>query len=332
MNHANTRLRAMHPKVLLDSNIWRYVVDAREQGRLIHAARHSSTRVQVAPAIVFEALRLRDISLRNQLIALMTNRAFDRMMPEAFSEIMEILAEIGRLRPQWLRKEPDTAFFDRSRKDWSRKTGGFWVRCADTPDLEAGYIAQSEGSTLKRAGEEIKNARKEMIEARWKANPPLDEIRAGLHYPLEGWNGELVEAWRLESLNGLTYALSRPGHPYRDWLSPFLELDTGLLKSAGWVEFWMHAADVKAVPRQWIRWGHAFAQRFRKVTAGSGGDNQLFSYLLDTDMVITADKGFVDILEACRPFSPCGLPVGRLVPGGHHGVEAMLGALEEINR
>ncbi|WP_322886030.1 hypothetical protein U8C32_29400 (plasmid) [Sinorhizobium medicae] len=83
-------------RVLLDSNLWRYIVDVGLQGRLLQAARHGSVVVQIAPAIVYEALRLRDVPLRNRLVALMTNRSFHRLMPEAYSETMEILDEISQ--------------------------------------------------------------------------------------------------------------------------------------------------------------------------------------------------------------------------------------------
>jgi hypothetical protein len=46
---------------------------------------------------------------------------------------------------------------------------------------------------------------------------------------------------------------------------------------------------------------HSFAQRFRKVTGGPDADNQLFTYVLDTDVVISADKAFLAILDECRP-------------------------------
>lgn len=311
-------------RVLLDSNIWRYVLDAGEQGRLLRAARAAGNKVQIAPAVVFEALRLGDIPTRNRLIALMTNRSLVRLMPEAYSETMEILEEVRRLRPEWLRPRPDEIFFLRSRNDWSRKMGGFWVRCAETPDKEADYVKAMEGSLLEAAAEGIRGMRKEMMEIGWKKNPSMDKTFAALPRPVKGWNGEQVEAWRVESLAGVTYALSQQAHPYRDWLSPFIELDRGLLRHADWIEFWMHGTSASALPRQWLRWGHSFSQRFRKVSPGSGGDNQLFTYLPDTDVLVTADKVFVDIVEECRPFAPCPLPACRLVPAGAIGVGMVL--------
>lgn len=314
-------------RVLLDSNVWRYVLDAGAQGALMRAASNRSVKVQVAPAVVYEALRLRDFPLRDRLIALMTNQRFERLMPEAYSESMEILSEVRRLRPDWLRPLPDQQFFIRSRNDWSRKMGGFWVRCSRSPDKEALHLQAAEGPLLKQAAKQIKDARREMMQVGWKANPSMDKTLASPLHPVPGWNGEMVEAWRIESWNGVTYALSRPGHPYRDWISPFVELDDGLLSSAAWVEFWLHHASAEALGRQWLRWAHSFAQRFRKVTDGSGADNQLFTYLLETDVVITADKAFLAILEECRPYAPASLPVGHLVPAGAIGVESMLSIL-----
>lgn len=318
----------MTSRFLLDSNIWRYVLDAGAQGALLRAANSRSITVQVAPAVAYEALRLRDVPLRDRLIALMTNHRFERLMPEAYSESMEILGEVRRLRPEWLRPSPDQRFFTRSRNDWSRKMGGFWVRCARSPETEALRVQMAEGSLLKQAAEQIRDARKEMMEVGWKANPSMDKTLASPLHPIAGWNGEMVEAWRIESWNGVTYALSRPGHAYRDWISPFVELDDGLLNSAAWVEFWLHLVSAEALGRQWMRWAHSFAQRFRKVTDGSGADNQLFTYLLETDVVISADKAFLAILDECRPFAPRSLPVGRLVPAGTPGVEAVLSILQ----
>ena len=73
-----------------------------------------------------------------------------------------------------------------------------------------------------------------------------------------------------------------------------------------------------------MRWAHSFSQRFRKVTSGSPGDNQLFAYLLETDVVITADKVFLDILEACRGDSPCTLPEGKRISANREGVVALI--------
>jgi hypothetical protein len=139
-----TRRQKDRKRVLLDSNVWRYVADMRSQGALLQVACRSAYDVQIAPVVVYEALRLKDASVRAALIRLMTNRRFHRMMPEAYSESMEILQEIKRVQPDLLRDKPDLHRFNREKKDWMRKAGGFWDRCVCSPERQAGFVGQAE--------------------------------------------------------------------------------------------------------------------------------------------------------------------------------------------
>lgn len=314
-------------RALLDTNIWRYVVDDRAQGALILAARDGSHDVQIAPGVLYETLRLNDVPLRASLVRLMTNPSFHRLMPEAYSESMEILQEIERVRPDWLREEPDLRFFTRLTKDWTRKTGGFWVRCERSPDSEARYVSQMEGDLMERAKSQVQEARAEMMDGGWKINPPMNKTLGGFDFPVPGWRGDMVEAWQIDSLVGMTYGLTRRGNAYRDWIAPFVELDDGLLRSAAWGEFWLYLVDKGRLPRQWLRWAHSFAQRFRKVTPGSAGDTQLSTYLVETDVVVTADKALLAILEELRRYAPHRLPEGKLVPAGAPEVATLLAML-----
>ena len=107
-----TRKRKDRKRVLLDSNVWRYLVDNRSQGALLQVARDGAYDVQIAPGVLYEALRLKDASLRATLVRLMTNRRFHRLMPEAYSESMEILQEIKRVQPDLLCDKPDLHWFN----------------------------------------------------------------------------------------------------------------------------------------------------------------------------------------------------------------------------
>ena len=86
-------------RVLLNTNIWRYVVDAKAVGALLSLARGRTYQVQIAPAVLYETLRLGDHALRDAIVKIMTNDRFTRLMTEAYSESMEILREIKRARP-----------------------------------------------------------------------------------------------------------------------------------------------------------------------------------------------------------------------------------------
>lgn len=309
--------------MLLDSNVWRYVVDEKANGALLNFARNGRFEILIAPAVLYEALRLKDALLRNTLIQLMTHRAFFRPMPEAYSEAMEILDEIKSLRPAWLRDEPDLQFFSRLEADWRKKTGGFWVRCKRWPEREAELVCSSERDTMSQAHAQAKTARLEIMKSNWKRNPPMDKTYAMFQSPVAGWKGDEFEAWRMDALTSLTFALKQTEGAYYDWLAPFIKLDAGLLESGDWTAFWVYDADKSRVPRQWLRWAFSFAQRFRTTTPGTPADSQLSTYFLESDLVVTADQALLEILEEVRPYAPCKLPFGHLIPGGTAGVQSL---------
>jgi hypothetical protein len=148
--------------------------------------------------------------------------------------------------------------------------------------------------------------------------PPLNEQFESV----AGRQGHF-EAWRLRSLK-LVSNMILERHAYHDWLTPFIKFDGLLIYRAQWEEFWLHSADKSALPRQWLRWAFSFAQRFRKITSGTPCDEQLSMYFLETDMVVTADKALLDVLEECRPYAPCRLPDAQLISAGARGVEHLL--------
>jgi hypothetical protein len=318
-----TRKPAGRKRVLLDSNVWRYVVDNRSQESLIQVARRGAYDVQIAPAVLYEALRLKDALLRDTLVRLMTNCSFHRLMPEAYSESVEILQEIKRVKPSLLRDKPDVHGFNRAKKDWVRKRGGFWDRCARSPQREAGFISQLDRGMMQDAREQSALARKKAIDTGRRRLPPIDDWLEDLGDFVSAWRGNPVEGWRLKSLKSVANMILLR-HAFEDWLTPYIKFDGLLLHKAEWVEFWLRLADKSALPRQWLRWAFSFVQQFRKITPGTPCDEQLSTYFLETDVLVTADKGLLDILEECRPHAPCRLPDAQLISAGAYGVEHLL--------
>ena len=89
--------------MLLDSNVWRGLADS---GLWLSAAaicRKRHLRLQVAPSVVYEALRSADPALRQSLCALLTQAQWARLMPEAYYEAMEFTSEAARLQPSSIR-------------------------------------------------------------------------------------------------------------------------------------------------------------------------------------------------------------------------------------
>jgi len=182
---------------LLDTNVWRYLVDAEQVDRLMAAVKQRRARVVVAPAVVYELLRTRDAVLRRRLIRAVTLGTWDRLMTEAFEESQAIVAVIRRRRPGWLKPEPDLAAFYRLRADW-KGNFGFWRRARRSPSLEGRFIRELEGDVFSRASAEARQSRADFEAFQFHAMK-LTGWSARPRYPMPGWNGTDVEPWRFQT-------------------------------------------------------------------------------------------------------------------------------------
>lgn len=309
--------------ILLDSNVWRYIVDADAVVEVKRAARKSKNRLCVPPSVLYEALVTGDVDLRQRLVCSMTEPEWLRLMPEAFEEAAEIRIEIERLRPQWIRTTADLNLFRRVRYDWKRRNGGFWDRVRNDPERERRLAIDDDV---------LDSARLEAISARDEArtfNPewqrqPLTGLRGAVHAPVAGWNGKEVDWWRWNSLLSFQFALTRRHHPYNEWLNWKINLDLISFDNESLTRFWLHEAEEAKVPRQWLRSAFDFQQRFRKVNAGTPADNQLGTYLVDVDLFLSADNNMVHFAKRCRSEGPFQIAKSTLVPAGDKAVTSVL--------
>lgn len=89
-------------RVLLDSNVWRYVLDRGLEDELARLAATRAARIQVAPITVYEALGASDQALRKRLCRVMARGCWDRLMPEVYYECLEVRRAIEKHQPTWL--------------------------------------------------------------------------------------------------------------------------------------------------------------------------------------------------------------------------------------
>ena len=124
LNFGTSRLR-----VLLDINIWNYFALHSSAKALRTAAECGGVSVIVAPSMLYEALRVKSTEDRAARAKLITGPRWTRLMPEAFSESWELMAEVRRCHPEWLTEKGDRQFTQMLRHDWRRTKSGFW-NCA----------------------------------------------------------------------------------------------------------------------------------------------------------------------------------------------------------
>jgi hypothetical protein len=185
------------PRMLLDTNVWRALIDAGGIESVRMTAKRLRANVLVAPGVVYEILRTPDPELRRRQIHAVTLQSWTRLMTEVFSECEDVRAVISARRPEWLLAKPDLAAFHRLRADWAGGRG-FWQRARRDPQREAGYVAALEGDVFSIARQEARDRRARMSHLQydsvtlkgWTSRPPRHE---------PGWDGTEVDVWRVMS-------------------------------------------------------------------------------------------------------------------------------------
>lgn len=312
---------------LLDSNIWRYLVDARAVESVRKAAKVHDAAIVACPAVVYECLRVGDPLRRRAFAKALTHTEWLRPMPEAFVEAEELRAAINALRPEWLMSKPNLMAWTKNRSDWH---GGFWRRVRTEPSRMSRIIADLGDGVLAAARKESVRRRDEARILRHTTSTlTLDNARAWYALPQPGWDGEPFEAWRgVSELRWWYDLIVTPRQTVLDWLGSWLDLRRLRDDRDGWVTFWTREVSKEQVPREWLRWAIAEVQSLRKTNAGTPVDNQITSYLADYDFFVTADRVFVDCIELIRQYSPIPLARISISPAGDDAVLHVLRLIE----
>jgi hypothetical protein len=319
------------PKVLLDSNVWRYIADFGDLASLEQTCGASGIEIVVAPALVFEARGLLDDVTRKKILALLSLPAWARLMPEAYLEAEEVKAIVRRHRPEWVIANPDLTEVNRLRHDW-QSPDGFWARAANDTALRVTDESVRNDREHELARQESKDIRQRVV-GRKESLPSNLHLR-GVVYPLppEAPGGEerFVEYWRVPSLHHLREELAIYTSPYREWLDAEIDVAALISSTDSMTRLWFVEIGIEEAPRQWTRGAFECLQAYHKVTAGTPGDSQLSSHLVDVDAVVSADRNFVRFAQKCREDAPFALAQPYLICGGPDSVTELLELLGKI--
>jgi hypothetical protein len=304
-------------KVLLDSNIWRYLADADAIKDLELIVSESEVELVVVPALIFEVNGLKDHTLRKKILRMLANPRWTRIMPEAFLEAEEIKNIVQKFRAEWIIPDPELSEVIKSKRDWECLENGFWSRAAN--DIESPATDESMRGELehKLSRIESKEIRQRMFDGKFTLPSPFNLQQAyGIPQAnTPGYKGEPVEYWRVPSLYHIQAELDIYASPYREWIDS--EIDILQIKAfpESLAELWYYEISPQDSPRQWIRGAFEFLQSFYKVTPGTPVDSQLSSHLLDVDVVMSADRNFIRFAKKCREDAPFPIAQTYLVSG-----------------
>jgi hypothetical protein len=321
----------MSVKVLLDSNVWRYVANQNAGGALEQCALKSDVQLVVVPALVFEARGLKDDPVRKAILKLLAHPAWTRLMPEAFLEAQEIKTTIRRFRPEWLIPRPNLTQVNALELDWRREDGGFWSRAHNDiapPVTNESLRGEREQDLARQESQEI---RKRVLERKQVLGSiSLREVYGVPPSALPGWQRNAIEYWRVPSLYHIQTELAVYASPYREWLDSEIDVAAIAASPESLTKLWYYEITPNDAPRQWVRGAFELLQAFHKVTSGNPADSQLSAHLVDVDVLVSADQNFVRFAEKSRADAPFTLAQAHLVAGGEKAVSELLALVARL--
>lgn len=309
-------------RLLLDTNVWSRLIDRGAGEDFYRYAKADKIEVVIAPATLLELLRTPDRSNRRKRVRLVCRSRWTRLPTEAESEAAELVAEIRRLRPRWLRQEPDHQQLAKLHNLWRHQ---IWNAArADTAAIvkaAASHAAPEKEALLRDQREQQQSWRADRFLLSVDEVPRrLQEVVVAPHKAAEAWAiargwrpGTRVAPWRFQALDIFYEALfvaprrsQRTGEhtTYADWVGSYLNLEKVARERRELGELLLYAADPAVMSRNWLRWAVHFAQHANRIGIGNPVDAQHAPYLFDADVFITADKRLARILEVVRPSAP----------------------------
>lgn len=315
--------------VYLDTNVYSYLLEAREVRQARDYFRKIAATILVSDTVILETARVpkrNERQRRLKAVRTVSNVRIDP--PTPYREAIEILNEIRRCRPTWLESKPDESMVKKclrlNRRNWND------FKYNSLPDPAVGlpeYLRDAEPATNTfLAGQ--RQIRQALLQ------DEALEVRAGsseLQQYLES-AGQTARYWRLQS--AAVWARALNGHAamrdYKDFLGPYL---AGPIGREEWDLFWVRDVNDNAMPVGRLRSTIEFHQFTAKVSHGNPMDTDHGVHLADCDLLLTCDKEFSKVLNLVTQEGVPGARLGRPVlvsrRSGYSALEAIIGALEE---
>ncbi|WP_405901810.1 hypothetical protein OG696_41090 [Streptomyces sp. NBC_00656] len=319
-------------RIMLDNNIWSYLGDKRA-GKQFRALAHSlGHRVVTAPSVLLEVLQHPRSDIRAAIIEAITTATDERLRSEADREGAEVISEVRRLHPEWLRAVPDTGREATWRTYWTKRV---WREAVEHHErLRVAEPARRTARTVQLLVDNQKEQQEVWREGKFNLRDlsmitlsPSEETTAEQQ---AGWvPGEKIAAWRpysqevywLAFWTGRRAALTHEDTTYADWVGARVDLHAMCASREAFNRFWLYEVEATHMPRTWLRWAADTVQADMKITNGNPIDVQHAAYLPDCEVFLTADKNFVRVLDRIADQAP--VPVGRahrVAPAAHGGI------------
>ncbi|TCC32042.1 hypothetical protein [Kribbella speibonae] len=311
-------------RLILDTNLWSDIGDEGVASEFDDFVSRRKLEVLVPPSILIEVCRLSVRELRDPIVRALAVGPRRRLPTEAESESAELVAEIRRLRPDWMRKMPNTAKVAALNAFWTRQV---WRTALI--DSQRIYDYELGGRRLHDDLMKVQQSeRSQLLQSNFSLRPltalEVSEGTAGFGREPGGWPDEPIEAWRMSSFELYWHqlvkiagraVLTKEDTTSADWVGAYVDLSRLRRSMSDFLHLWAYEVDLLSMPRNWVRWAVNVMQVGEKVTGGNPSDEQHSAYLLDCDRFLTADQRYASVLRAVREDAPFEMAEPTVVSG-----------------
>ena len=279
-------------QLYFDTNIYSFIREKREMAQVADVLAAHPCVLVASSANLFEMFAIEDRSKQAQEVGVLVGLAdeFERH-PDSWLHAFELRGEIKRLRPKWFRpvvsKRRIRGFLKGHQELWKEAKTGILpphgAFAAFKRDFEVG-VAQSP------------TAQKDLRQ---------DILSSQTDYALVSSSGRVISVdttdpetyWRVDCFL-VWYEAIEGGNPasrdYADWLAPYSR--RGCFREDSYPTFWLTEARGEAVPLNRLTGLVAYYQLLRKISHGNAVDQLHSGHWLRSDLFVTADKAYHQVL------------------------------------
>lgn len=298
-------------RLILDTNLWSYIGETDQGDDYATLEDRYEIMTVVPPSILLEVMRHPVPAIRDRIVDAMTNRRREHPLPEARQQSDELVQAIQRLRRHWIRGRPKSDRMPPLENFWKKR---IWQEARSDPDSLSLRVREDPESSIDDSLYEQQRATKAgYLDSNVELN--LSDLWVDVHastFPglSIGWEAEKVEWWRAEMSvfywhNLVTRRRQQAWDlTWVDWVEPWVNLEAMSRDRADYNLFWYRDLTIRDVARSWLAHAVSYMQLATKLGRGNAADAQHSSYLVNADLFVSADKRYIQTLEAVRPFSP----------------------------
>jgi hypothetical protein len=279
-------------RLYFDTNIYSFI---RARNELAQVARllvaHSCTLI-ASQGNLFEMYAIESPDQQQQEVRVLVELADEfESYPESWRHAVELRRELKRLRPKWLSPVPPKRrvreLLKAHRESWQQaKLGilpGREPYAAYKRDFEEG-VSHSRHSQ-KELRQDVLNRQSDFA----LVSPDGAVFPVDVTDPEVYWRVDCLQVW-YNAIEGRNPA----SRDYADWIDPYVR--PGCFRNSSYESFWLREAVSEAMPLNRLCGLVAFYQLRKKISHGNAADQLHAGHWLRSDLFVTADRAFHEIL------------------------------------